>query len=186
MPPRPSSRSTGYGPSIDGGAVMEGGGYYGVGLRRFPGGDTPESTCQAPRSYARIPAGSPLNYNASFNGLLGRFREWRRPGVCLRQAQARKDPGLHLANLPDLHRCRPPPQDCGLFRRQRLAALRRELVRIRTEEARLGAEVAARRRLRRVRELLRQRIRDAVLRSEEHTSELQSHSFISYALFCLK
>src|ERR1051326_7881938 len=27
---------------------------------------------------------------------------------------------------------------------------------------------------------------DASLRSEEHTSELQSHSFISYAVFCLK
>ena len=27
---------------------------------------------------------------------------------------------------------------------------------------------------------------DAILRSEEHTSELQSHSFISYAVFCLK
>src|ERR1051326_7217046 len=27
---------------------------------------------------------------------------------------------------------------------------------------------------------------DAELRSEEHTSELQSHSFISYAVFCLK
>src|ERR1051326_1837589 len=26
----------------------------------------------------------------------------------------------------------------------------------------------------------------AVVRSEEHTSELQSHSFISYAVFCLK
>src|ERR1051326_9254862 len=26
----------------------------------------------------------------------------------------------------------------------------------------------------------------AVTRSEEHTSELQSHSFISYAVFCLK
>src|ERR1051326_6871402 len=26
----------------------------------------------------------------------------------------------------------------------------------------------------------------AVERSEEHTSELQSHSFISYAVFCLK
>src|ERR1051326_3611149 len=26
----------------------------------------------------------------------------------------------------------------------------------------------------------------ALLRSEEHTSELQSHSFISYAVFCLK
>ena len=25
-----------------------------------------------------------------------------------------------------------------------------------------------------------------VVRSEEHTSELQSHSFISYAVFCLK
>src|ERR1051326_5565390 len=25
-----------------------------------------------------------------------------------------------------------------------------------------------------------------VMRSEEHTSELQSHSFISYAVFCLK
>ena len=24
------------------------------------------------------------------------------------------------------------------------------------------------------------------MRSEEHTSELQSHSFISYAVFCLK
>ena len=29
-------------------------------------------------------------------------------------------------------------------------------------------------------------IRDDLLRSEEHTSELQSHSFISYAVFCLK
>ena len=28
--------------------------------------------------------------------------------------------------------------------------------------------------------------RDDVHRSEEHTSELQSHSFISYAVFCLK
>src|ERR1051326_9634203 len=28
--------------------------------------------------------------------------------------------------------------------------------------------------------------RQLVLRSEEHTSELQSHSFISYAVFCLK
>ena len=27
---------------------------------------------------------------------------------------------------------------------------------------------------------------DAMTRSEEHTSELQSHSFISYAVFCLK
>ena len=27
---------------------------------------------------------------------------------------------------------------------------------------------------------------DVVVRSEEHTSELQSHSFISYAVFCLK
>ena len=26
----------------------------------------------------------------------------------------------------------------------------------------------------------------AIKRSEEHTSELQSHSFISYAVFCLK
>src|ERR1051326_2352795 len=26
----------------------------------------------------------------------------------------------------------------------------------------------------------------AIVRSEEHTSELQSHSFISYAVFCLK
>src|ERR1051326_9457173 len=26
----------------------------------------------------------------------------------------------------------------------------------------------------------------AIMRSEEHTSELQSHSFISYAVFCLK
>ena len=26
----------------------------------------------------------------------------------------------------------------------------------------------------------------AYVRSEEHTSELQSHSFISYAVFCLK
>ena len=26
----------------------------------------------------------------------------------------------------------------------------------------------------------------AAVRSEEHTSELQSHSFISYAVFCLK
>ena len=25
-----------------------------------------------------------------------------------------------------------------------------------------------------------------IMRSEEHTSELQSHSFISYAVFCLK
>ena len=29
-------------------------------------------------------------------------------------------------------------------------------------------------------------IDDVDLRSEEHTSELQSHSFISYAVFCLK
>src|ERR1051326_46317 len=27
---------------------------------------------------------------------------------------------------------------------------------------------------------------EKLLRSEEHTSELQSHSFISYAVFCLK
>ena len=27
---------------------------------------------------------------------------------------------------------------------------------------------------------------EALVRSEEHTSELQSHSFISYAVFCLK
>ena len=26
----------------------------------------------------------------------------------------------------------------------------------------------------------------STVRSEEHTSELQSHSFISYAVFCLK
>src|ERR1051326_1108932 len=29
-------------------------------------------------------------------------------------------------------------------------------------------------------------VRDGLKRSEEHTSELQSHSFISYAVFCLK
>ena len=29
-------------------------------------------------------------------------------------------------------------------------------------------------------------IKKAINRSEEHTSELQSHSFISYAVFCLK
>ncbi len=29
-------------------------------------------------------------------------------------------------------------------------------------------------------------IKEKVDRSEEHTSELQSHSFISYAVFCLK
>src|ERR1051326_9434291 len=29
-------------------------------------------------------------------------------------------------------------------------------------------------------------LRQSRLRSEEHTSELQSHSFISYAVFCLK
>ena len=29
-------------------------------------------------------------------------------------------------------------------------------------------------------------IRTITVRSEEHTSELQSHSFISYAVFCLK
>src|ERR1051326_9241479 len=28
--------------------------------------------------------------------------------------------------------------------------------------------------------------RSFLIRSEEHTSELQSHSFISYAVFCLK
>ena len=27
---------------------------------------------------------------------------------------------------------------------------------------------------------------NTIIRSEEHTSELQSHSFISYAVFCLK
>jgi len=31
-----------------------------------------------------------------------------------------------------------------------------------------------------------QRMRDASLRSEEHTSELQSQSTISYAVFCMK
>ena len=30
------------------------------------------------------------------------------------------------------------------------------------------------------------RKKDSISRSEEHTSELQSHSFISYAVFCLK
>src|ERR1051326_706428 len=30
------------------------------------------------------------------------------------------------------------------------------------------------------------RTRNPQFRSEEHTSELQSHSFISYAVFCLK
>ena len=34
-------------------------------------------------------------------------------------------------------------------------------------------------------ETLEEHLED-VLRSEEHTSELQSHSFISYAVFCLK
>ena len=29
-------------------------------------------------------------------------------------------------------------------------------------------------------------IENSIKRSEEHTSELQSHSFISYAVFCLK
>ena len=33
---------------------------------------------------------------------------------------------------------------------------------------------------------LEQRAVEAGVRSEEHTSELQSHSFISYAVFCLK
>src|ERR1051326_8525006 len=39
-----------------------------------------------------------------------------------------------------------------------------------------------------VMETLRHLTRDGALlpRSEEHTSELQSHSFISYAVFCLK
>ena len=31
-----------------------------------------------------------------------------------------------------------------------------------------------------------QKTLDILARSEEHTSELQSHSFISYAVFCLK
>src|ERR1051326_4586817 len=35
-------------------------------------------------------------------------------------------------------------------------------------------------------ELLHPAETDHVIRSEEHTSELQSHSFISYAVFCLK
>ena len=30
------------------------------------------------------------------------------------------------------------------------------------------------------------KVHEGLLRSEEHTSELQSHSFISYAVFCLK
>src|ERR1051326_8318021 len=34
--------------------------------------------------------------------------------------------------------------------------------------------------------MLDQRGNADLLRSEEHTSELQSHSFISYAVFCLK
>ena len=29
-------------------------------------------------------------------------------------------------------------------------------------------------------------LKNIMVRSEEHTSELQSHSFISYAVFCLK
>ena len=32
----------------------------------------------------------------------------------------------------------------------------------------------------------RYKAKDLTYRSEEHTSELQSHSFISYAVFCLK
>ena len=44
-----------------------------------------------------------------------------------------------------------------------------------------------RRGLRRSDRLRRQRLRHGPrVRSEEHTSELQSHSFISYAVFCLK
>src|ERR1051326_2847909 len=43
---------------------------------------------------------------------------------------------------------------------------------------------------RRLRPAIFERVSDQVLkqldRSEEHTSELQSHSFISYAVFCLK
>ena len=36
-------------------------------------------------------------------------------------------------------------------------------------------------------DLVMRTIEDSLLaRSEEHTSELQSHSFISYAVFCLK
>src|ERR1051326_7864047 len=34
--------------------------------------------------------------------------------------------------------------------------------------------------------LLREGDHLPIVRSEEHTSELQSHSFISYAVFCLK
>ena len=33
---------------------------------------------------------------------------------------------------------------------------------------------------------VRKLVKDGKDRSEEHTSELQSHSFISYAVFCLK
>src|ERR1051326_9280568 len=36
------------------------------------------------------------------------------------------------------------------------------------------------------REWRSRRGRQLISRSEEHTSELQSHSFISYAVFCLK
>src|ERR1051326_7904887 len=34
--------------------------------------------------------------------------------------------------------------------------------------------------------LMRAGVEPSVARSEEHTSELQSHSFISYAVFCLQ
>ena len=37
-----------------------------------------------------------------------------------------------------------------------------------------------------VRNKLRNVVTQCRKRSEEHTSELQSHSFISYAVFCLK
>ena len=37
-----------------------------------------------------------------------------------------------------------------------------------------------------IQEKIREDVIENVIRSEEHTSELQSHSFISYAVFCLK
>ena len=51
-----------------------------------------------------------------------------------------------------------------------------------TQDALQKAEQAYRSRL----SLRRIQLQDNLKRSEEHTSELQSHSFISYAVFCLK
>src|SRR3546814_4512424 len=74
--------------------------------------------------------------------------------------------GRPLAGLPDLARHRPA---AGVGRRPHLR--RRAAIRARLERRAAG---------------LRRHLHPRLLRSEEHTSELQSLMRISYAVFCLK